>query len=187
MKLIVEPRNSAFCRTRVAWCIPPARKLICPGDYAPYFIMRRYIYIFPPGRKPSPCYQNKDDRTTPPPPSLSSFLLFSFSFFLPLLFHSCAVSIALTPPSNHYTYANLPARSLPSTSLPFFFLPLPRQREILLGERRGIRERIRWSISIFSRAYYLFTIFFEKTFNPPSSRGESRWYDINGLLRYKIS
>lgn len=115
--LLSSRETQAFCGTRVAWCIPPARKLICPGDYAPYFIMRRYIYIFPPGREPSPCYQNKDDRTTPlPPPSL-----FSFPFFSPLS-HSCAVSIALTPPSNHYAYANPPApRSL--RVYPFFFYP----------------------------------------------------------------
>lgn len=115
--LLSSRETQAFCGTRVAWCIPPARKLICPGDYAPYFIMRRYIYIFPPGREPSPCYQNKDDRTTPPPPPS----LFSFPFFSPLS-HSCAVSIALTPPSNHYAYANPPApRSLRVYS--FFFYP----------------------------------------------------------------
>lgn len=55
-ELIVEPRNSAFCGTRVAWCIPVARKLICPGDCAPHFIMRRYI---PDGRVTSPENQNK--------------------------------------------------------------------------------------------------------------------------------
>lgn len=187
MKLIVEPRNSAFCRTRVAWCIPPARKLICPGDYAPYFIMRRYIYIFPPGRKPSPCYQNKDDRTTSP--LLLSLLFFSSRspFFSPFFFiHALFPSLWLL----HRIITRMqicPLDRYPRRVYPFFFLPPPRQREILLGERRRIRERIRWSISIISRAYYLFTIFFEKTFNPPSSRGESRWYDINGLLRYKIS
>lgn len=131
--LLSSRETQAFCGTRVAWCIPPARKLICPGDYAPYFIMRRYIYIFPPGREPSPCYQNKDDRTTPPPPSL-----FSFPFFSPLS-HSCAVSIALTPPSNHYAYANPPApRSL--RVYPFFFI------RIYLSSRKD-------------------TIFFEKIFN----------------------
>lgn len=80
--LLSSRETRAFCGTRVAWCIPPARKLICPGDYAPYFIMRRYVYIFPPGREPSPCYQNKDDRTTPPPPSLFSFPFFSLPPFL---------------------------------------------------------------------------------------------------------
>lgn len=39
-ELIVEAQNSAFCGTRVAWCIPSSRKLICSGDYAPHFIMR---------------------------------------------------------------------------------------------------------------------------------------------------
>lgn len=137
--LLSSRETQAFCGTRVAWCIPPARKLICPGDYAPYFIMRRYIYIFPPGREPSPCYQNKDDRTTPPPPSL-----FSFPFFSPLS-HSCAVSIALTPPSNHYAYANPPApRSL--RVYPFFFI------RIYLSSRK-IKDMI----------------FFEKIFNLLSS------------------
>lgn len=82
--LLSSRETRAFCGTRVAWCIPPARKLICPGDYAPYFIMRRYIYIFPPGREPSPCYQNKDDRTTPPPLLLS----FPFLSFPPFLIHA---------------------------------------------------------------------------------------------------
>lgn len=138
--LLSSRETQAFCGTRVAWCIPPARKLICPGDYAPYFIMRRYIYIFPPGREPSPCYQNKDDRTTPPPPPS----LFSFPFFSPLS-HSCAVSIALTPPSNHYAYANPPApRSL--RVYPFFFI------RIYLSSRK-IKDMI----------------FFEKIFNLLSS------------------
>lgn len=141
--LLSSRETQAFCGTRVAWCIPPARKLICPGDYAPYFIMRRYIYIFPPGREPSPCYQNKDDRTTPPPPPS----LFSFPFFSPLS-HSCAVSIALTPPSNHYAYANPPApRSL--RVYPFFFLI---RHRIYLSSRK-IKDMI----------------FFEKIFNLLSS------------------
>lgn len=86
--LLSSRETQAFCRTRVAWCIPPARKLICPGDYAPYFIMRRYIYVLPPGRKPSPWYQNKDDRTTPSPSLFSLFFFFPLSFFIHALFPS---------------------------------------------------------------------------------------------------
>lgn len=123
MKLIVEPRNSAFCRTRVAWCIPPARKLICPGDYAPYFIMRRYIYIFPPGRKPSPCYQNKDDRTTSP--LLLSLLFFSSRspFFSPFFFiHALFPSLWLL----HRIITRMqicPLDRYPRRVYPFFFYP----------------------------------------------------------------
>lgn len=115
--LLSSRETQAFCGTRVAWCIPPARKLICPGDYAPYFIMRRYIYIYSlrvVSRRPA--IKIKTTEQPPPPPSL-----FSFPFFSPLS-HSCAVSIALTPPSNHYAYANPPApRSL--RVYPFFFYP----------------------------------------------------------------
>lgn len=127
--------------------------------------------------------------TEQPLPLLLSLLFFSSRspFFSPFFFiHALFPSLWLL----HRIITRMqiyPLDRYPRRVYPFFFLPPPRQREILLGERRGIRERIRWSISIFSRAYYLFTIFFEKTFNPPSSRGESRWYDINGLLRYKIS
>lgn len=116
--LLSSRETQAFCGTRVAWCIPPARKLICPGDYAPYFIMRRYIYIFPPGREPSPCYQNKDDRTTPPP------LLLSFPFLSSLFppfsfmrrFHRFDSSIESLRVCKS-------ARSSIVTSLPFFFYP----------------------------------------------------------------
>lgn len=126
--------------------------------------------------------------TEQPPPSFSLF----FSSLLVLLFSPPSFSFMRCfhrfDSSIESLHVCKSARSIVTLDeFTLFFLPPPRQREILLGERRRIRERIRWSISIFSRAYYLFTIFFEKTFNPPSLRGESRWYDINGLLRYKIS
>lgn len=127
--LLSSRETQAFCGTRVAWCIPPARKLICPGDYAPYFIMRRYVYIFPPGREPSPCYQNKDDRTTPPP-SFSLFLSFLFPpFSFMRRFHRFDSSIESLRVCKS-------ARSSIVTSLPFFFSYPPPNLFILEKDKR---------------------------------------------------
>lgn len=116
--LLSSRETQAFCGTRVAWCIPPARKLICPGDYAPYFIMRRYIYIYSlrvVSRRPA-----IKIKTTEQPPS-SLFLSLFFSFLFPPFsfmrrFHRFDSSIESLRVCKS-------ARSSIVTSLPFFFYP----------------------------------------------------------------
>lgn len=124
--LLSSRETQAFCGTRVAWCIPPARKLICPGDYAPYFIMRRYIYIYSlrvVSRRPA-----IKIKTTEQPPS-SLFLSLFFSFLFPPFsfmrrFHRFDSSIESLRVCKS-------ARSSIVTSLLFFFLSefiYPRER-----------------------------------------------------------
>lgn len=170
--LLSSRETQAFCRTRVAWCIPPARKLICPGDYAPYFIMRRYIYVLPPGRKPSPWYQNKDDRTTPSPSLFSLFF-----FFSPLLFHSCAVSIALTSSIRIITRMQIcPLDRYPRRVYPFFY---PRY---ILRERKRIRTGDETANDII-----LSTIFSSrKVSSPPfENRNGLLWCNVDWAVKNK--
>lgn len=127
--LLSSRETQAFCGTRVAWCIPPARKLICPGDYAPYFIMRRYIYIYSlrvVSRRPA----IKIKTTEQPPPSFSLFLSFLFPpFSFMRRFHRFDSSIESLRVCKS-------ARSSIVTSLPFFFSYPPPNLFILEKDKR---------------------------------------------------